>query len=118
MSTTVPATSPPPRTRSKPGKPVLSRSTAAGPTSRRGRTRDGPGGAAAAAARVSSTYVFHSPQSGQRPSHFEDAAPQDWQTKTEVGLGDMCLRESGIGNRESEIGNRGESKRVLSPADF
>jgi hypothetical protein len=55
--------------------------------------------------------VFHSPQSGQRPSHFEDAAPQDWQTKTEVGLGDIGLRESEIGKRKSEIGNQ-ESRRI------
>jgi hypothetical protein len=25
---------------------------------------------------ISSAYVFHSPQAGQRPSHFVDSAPQ------------------------------------------
>jgi hypothetical protein len=28
--------------------------------------------------------VFHSPQASQRPAHFAETAPQDWQTKAVV----------------------------------
>ena len=31
----------------------------------------------------SATIEFHSPQLSQRPDHFEDTAPQDWQTNWE-----------------------------------
>src|SRR5438445_211390 len=34
--------------------------------------------AAVASSRRSSTKLFHSPQSGQRPSHFELSRPQAW----------------------------------------
>ena len=44
-----------------------------------------------AGARRSSTKEFHSPQSGQRPSHFGDAAPQDWQAKTVAGRAEVDL---------------------------
>src|SRR6266581_7016677 len=37
--------------------------------------------AADASSRRSSTRLFHSPQSGQRPSHFELSRPQAWQAK-------------------------------------
>src|SRR6266496_6004941 len=37
--------------------------------------------AAGASSRRSSTKLFHSPQSGQRPSHFELSSPQAWQAK-------------------------------------
>jgi hypothetical protein len=32
----------------------------------------------------SSTMLFHSPQLSHRPAHFDEAAPQDWQTKLEA----------------------------------
>src|SRR5678816_3057303 len=89
-STTEPATRPPPRTRSSPGRLVSRRPSGRAETSDRGRT-PGPSirPAAAVEDRTSSTKEFHSPHSGQRPSHFGDDAPQDWQAKTETGLGDI-----------------------------
>ena len=39
--------------------------------------RRGPAPIAPAGATFSSTNEFHAPQSGQRPSHFCDCAPQD-----------------------------------------
>src|SRR5262249_25337201 len=42
----------------------------------------------------SSTKLFHSPQSGQRPSHFELSKPQAWHWKTVLSLL-MAVRESG-----------------------
>ena len=55
------------------------------------RTEPSPGCEAArpdAGSRRSSTNEFHSPQSGQRPSHFGETAPQDWQAKTVAGRGE------------------------------
>ena len=53
--------------------------------------RPGPGRGAIA----SSTMVFHSPQASQRPAHFGVTAPQDWQTKREVGLANAASEAVG-----------------------
>ena len=42
--------------------------------------------AAGSGAGRSSMKLFHSPQSGQRPSHFELSKPQAWQAKTTLSL--------------------------------
>jgi hypothetical protein len=34
----------------------------------------------AGASRASSMIVFQAPQPSQRPDHFEEVEPQDWQT--------------------------------------
>ena len=43
-------------------------------------------GGAGRSPRTSSTYEFHSPHSGQRPSHFGETAPHDWQANTVVSF--------------------------------
>jgi len=40
---------------------------------------------------TSSISVFHSPQPGQRPSHFGDSYPQDWHTYTTRPAGPASL---------------------------
>ncbi len=87
-STTEPGTRPPPSTRSKPGRPVARRGRCSRPISPIDTACGdaAPGAARTAAARTSSTNEFHSPQSGQRPSHFGDAEPHDWQAKTVVAF--------------------------------
>src|SRR5215470_2353680 len=93
--TTEPATSPPPSTRSRPGSPVSRRE----PASPRASVIVAGSGASGAtrSARSSSTYVFHSPQSGQRPSHLDDEAPQDWHAKTVDARGAMTSGEASSG---------------------
>src|SRR6476661_6855694 len=92
MSTPEPGTKPPPATRSSSAIPVSMRGGAAvsplSPTRREARPfgRLAPLAPEIGAASASSTIVFHSPQLSQRPAHFEDTAPQDWQTNWEVAL--------------------------------
>jgi len=50
--------------------------------------------AAATAGRLdslNSTYVFHAPQPGQRPSHFGLVCPQSWQRNVIFGLDAFCV---------------------------
>ena len=56
-------------------------------------------GAAARSLLISSTYVFHSAQSGHRPSHLGETAPQDWQAKTVVTLGRTTSSREAVGRR-------------------
>src|SRR5262249_57396635 len=86
------------------------RGAAAPPPMGWGRGRPPGGGAPAGAPRSvgagrSSTMQFHSPQSGQRPSHLELSNPQAWQAKTDrtrVGTGGVYRTTA--------------SQRVRSPA--
>ena len=80
-----PGTRPPPSTRSSSPIPVVIRSaapasTSASLTGRTARLERLPP-PAGAAARCSSTKVFHSPQPGQRPCHFGLSWPQAEQAK-------------------------------------
>src|SRR5438445_9862867 len=63
--------------------------------------------AAVASSRRSSTKLFHSPQSGQRPSHFELSRPQAWQAKRTRTL----LMAAGSPDRRS-----GEVREAAEPA--
>jgi hypothetical protein len=94
MSTIEPGTMPPPSTRSNSPMPDGTRAASLTSTASHG-TAPAPGSSASVAWRAlppeatswrSSTKLFHSPQSGQRPSHFELSNPQAWQTKTERSL--------------------------------
>src|SRR5262245_34772209 len=91
-STPDPGTKPPPAARSSSAMPVSIRAGAAVSPLRPTRREARPFGRVAplppdtGAAAVSSIMVFHSPQLSQRPAHFDETAPQDWQTNCDVIL--------------------------------
>jgi hypothetical protein len=90
MRTIDPATSPPPSNLSNSDKPVRSLSRRVDFTSESG-CREVPAGRGCGdrvpvLGMISSAYVFHSPQEGQRPIHLLDLAPHCWQTNSVFGL--------------------------------
>ena len=92
IRTSDPGTMPPPSTRSNSSMPELTRDSSPVSTASKGFGLEGPEGRISGSGRPlpgggatscrSSTKLFHSPQSGQRPSHFELSKPQAWQAKT------------------------------------
>src|SRR5437868_2652318 len=92
ISTPEPGTKPPPATRSSSAMPLSMRGGAAlsplRPTRREARPlgRLAPLAPDSGVGADSSTIVFHSPQLSQRPAHFDETAPQDWQTNWDVVL--------------------------------
>src|SRR5512143_2267452 len=92
ISTIEPGTMPPPSTRSNSPMPEDTRCSSEPSIASQGLGEEGGSGSVCASGRPlpgggasswrSSTKLFHSPQSGQRPSHFELPKPQAWQTKT------------------------------------
>ena len=83
-STTEPATSPPPSTRSRSGNPVRTRSISASPTEPSGSAAEGP--AATAGGRETSWTVPHPPHAAHRPSHWAACCPQSRHANTVVDL--------------------------------
>ena len=91
ISTSEPGTMPPPSTRSNSSMPDGTRDSSPESMASKGFGLDGAGGSVVGSGRPlpgggatscrSSTKLFHSPQSGQRPSHFELSKPQAWQAK-------------------------------------
>src|SRR5262249_4693431 len=92
-STSAPATTPPPRTRSNSAIPVDSRgaSTPVISLNRMGTESQDGGASAATALTRSSTKVFHCWQEGQWPIHFGDVWPHCWQAYCVLGFTDPSL---------------------------
>src|SRR5687768_15878093 len=111
-----PGTMPPPGTRSNSPMPEAMRSASAPSITSYGvgrppisRAEPGARPFPAGGARVcrSSTKLFHSPQSGQRPSHLELSNPQAWQEKTVLTfalapMGATSCLDEGLGEVRGE----------------
>ncbi len=91
MRTSEPGTMPPPSTRSNSSMPDGTRDSSPESIASKGFGLEGLEGSVACSGRPlpgggasswrSSARLFHSPQSGQRPSHLELSKPQAWQAK-------------------------------------
>src|SRR6185295_3906881 len=103
MRTIEPGTMPPPSTRSNSPMPEGMRGVSEASTRSYGLgfapvsvKAEGarPLAAAVGTSCRSSTKLFHSPQSGQRPSHLLLSKPHAWQPKTVLNFGDEAMPRS------------------------
>ena len=102
ISTIEPGTIPPPSTRSNSPIPDAMRGASLASITSQGLGRDAAAPASCGSGRPlpgagwascrSSAKLFHSPQSGQRPSHFELSKPQAWQAKKTLAFVRRPLR--------------------------
>src|SRR5262245_7800597 len=110
-STTDPATSPPPRTRSSSFIPTSMRGSSAAPTSARLRTATATVGCEdRGCVRALSTKVFQAPQSVHCPCHFGLSAPHASQTKVVFAFAIFLTRDA----RDRSTCSTGLRKRALA----